>query len=190
MVNESLTFNDGLVQTINKLVSGVFSNIIIAIIIALIGFIIGKIVGKIVQKVLNEFHVDEALKKSGVNVSIEHLLGNFLTYFIYFISLVMAMNQVGLTTIILNMISGGLILLMILSVILAIKDFVPNVVAGTFIYRKGIVKKGNIIAFDDVKAKVIETTLIETKLESQNKDIIYVPNSLLAKKAIRIIKKK
>lgn len=189
MVNETSVIEKG-ITTLDKLFSGIFTKIVIAIIILLIGFIIGKILGRLLQKVLHEFEMDKALKKSaGINISLEHFLGSFLTYFIYFITIIMALNQLGLTTAILNMISGAVILLILISLILAIKDFVPNMMAGIFIYQKGIIKEGDIIALDKIKAKVIETTMMETKLESKNKDIIYIPNSLLIKKEIRKLKR-
>ena len=152
--------------------------------------IIGKIIGRILQKVLHEFQTDKALKNAaGIHFSIEHLMGALLTYFIYFIAIIMALNQMGLTSVILNMLSGAVILLILISIILAIKDFVPNMVAGIFIFQKEIIKKGDIISFDKIKAKVLETTLIETKLESKSKDTIYIPNSALIKKEITKIKR-
>ena len=101
----------------------------------------------------------------------------------------MALNQMGLTSLILNMLSGSVILLILISIILAIKDFVPNMVAGIFIFQKEIIRKGDVISFDKIKAKVLETTLIETKLESKSKDTIYIPNSVLIKKEITKLKK-
>ncbi|MBW2985054.1 mechanosensitive ion channel family protein [Candidatus Woesearchaeota archaeon] len=189
MVNNTSAIGKG-INTLDLLLSGIFTKIVVAIIILLIGFIIGKILGRLLQKVLHEFETDKALKKSaGIHFSIEHLFGALLSYFIYFIAIIMALNQVGLTSAILNMLSGAVILLILISMILAIKDFVPNMVAGIFIFQKGIIKEGDIISFDKIKAKVVETTLIETKLESKSKDIIYIPNSALMKKEIKKLKR-
>ena len=189
MVNNTSAIYKG-INTLDTLLSGVFTKIVVAIIILLLGFIIGKIMGRLIQKVLHEFQTDKALKNAaGINFSIEHLIGALLSYFIYFISIIMALNQIGLTSIILNMLSGAVILLILISIILAIKDFVPNMVAGIFIFQKGIIKKGDKIAFDKINAKVLETTLIETKLESKSKDTIYIPNSALIKKEITKLKR-
>jgi small-conductance mechanosensitive channel len=189
MVNNTSAIGKG-INTLDILLSGVFTKIVIAIIVLLIGFIIGKILGRLLQKILHEFETDKALKNvAGINFSIEHLIGSLLTYFIYFIAIIMALNQIGLTSIILNMLSGAVILLILISIILAIKDFVPNMIAGIFIFQKEIIKKGDIISFDKIKTKVLETTLIETKLESKSKDTIYIPNSILIKKEITKLKK-
>ena len=190
MINNSSAIGQG-IDTLDVLFSGIFTKIVVAIITLLIGFIIGKILGRLLQKVLHEFELDKALKHSaGIHISIEHFLGSFLTYFIYFITIIISLNQLGLTTAIINMISGAIILLVIISLLLAIKDFVPNMVSGLFIYQKGIIKRGDLIAFDKIKAKVIDTTFIETKLESKSGDTIYIPNSLLIKKQITQLKKK
>jgi small-conductance mechanosensitive channel len=177
------------IDSISELFSGVFTSMVVAIIIVLMGFIIGKMVGRLIQKALHEFKFDDALKKSaGINFSVEHLVGSFITYIIYFVTLVIALNQLGLTTIILNIISGALIFLVVISILLALRDFVPNLVASIYIYQRGLIKKGSIISFDKIKAKVVETNIVETRLESSSKDIIHVPNSLLLKKILKVKK--
>ena len=102
----------------------------------------------------------------------------------------MALNQLGITTLLLNIISISIILLLTFSIILALKDFVPNMIAGIKINKKEIVKKGDKISFDRIYAVVHEVTLTETKLESKSGDIIFIPNALLLKKVIRVPKRK
>ena len=86
MVNNTSAIYKG-INTLDTLLSGIFTKVVIAIIILLIGFIIGKILGRILQKVLHEFQTDKALKNAaGIHFSIEHLMGALLTYFIYFIA--------------------------------------------------------------------------------------------------------
>ena len=102
----------------------------------------------------------------------------------------MALNQLGITTLLLNIISIAIILLLTFSLILAIKDFIPNMIAGIKINKKEIVKKGDKISFDRIYAIVNEVTLTETKLGSKSGDIIFIPNSFLLKKVIKIHKRK
>ena len=186
MTNQTIT--PAGIKQINTLFSGVLTNIIVSILILLIGFIIGKVIGRLLQRVLKEIKVDKVLKSAGIKFSMEHFISALVTYIIYFIAIIMALNQLGITTAVLNIISGGLIILIIISILMAIKNFVPNMAAGIFIYQKGIIKEGDTIMFDKIHAKVIKTTIVETKLEGKNKDIIYIPNSLLIKKVIKIKK--
>ena len=78
---------------------GLTSKLVVAVIIILIGFIFGKVLGKLIQKVLKDLKLDQIVKKGvGVNLPIEHTISVFVTYFIYFIAIIMALNQLGLTT--------------------------------------------------------------------------------------------
>ena len=179
-ISEGMNFFD-------SLFSGPVTNIIIAIVILLVGFILGKIVGRLIKKFLNEFKIDASLKKSiGLKISMENVLSSLVGIGIYLVAIVMALNQFGVTTLILTILAIAVIVLLTFSVLFAIKDTIPNFFAGLKISHKEIVKKGDIISFDKIKAKVIEVTLIETKLESKSGDILFIPNSLLLKKIITI----
>lgn len=135
--------------------------------------------------------LDEILKKKAkIKISLENLIRSSITLIIYLITIIMALNQLGITTLLLNIISISIILLLTFSIILALKDFVPNMIAGIKINKKEIVKKGDKISFDRIYAVVHEVTLTETKLESKSGDIIFIPNALLLKKVIRVPKRK
>src|SRR3989338_6162004 len=110
-----------------KFISSLWTRITLAVIILLIGFIIGKLAGRLVQKILHQFEVDVAFKKAvKVKVAVEEIVGGVVTYFIYFIAVIMALNQLGLTTQVLYMVSSGVIFVVIAASLLAIKDFIPN----------------------------------------------------------------
>ena len=190
MAEPNATINVGM-NLFEKLFSGVFANILLAISILLIGFIIGKVLGRLIKKVLHDFKLDPALKKSiGLKISLENMISSFISYSIFLISILMALNQVGVTAFILNIIATAIILLITVSIILALKDLVPNFFAGIKIAQKEMVKPGDTISFDKITAKVVDVTVTETKLESKSGDIIFIPNSLLLKKIIKIPKRK
>ena len=176
--------------TIKDSLSGVFSKFIIAIVVLLIGFIIGKILGRLVYKFLHSFEVNDALEKlSGVKISLEEIASHFTTYFIYFITVVMVMQQIGIATTILHMISAGVIIIIILSTFLGIKDFIPNAIAGFFILRNKFIKVGDKIKVKGMQGNVTEITLLETKIETKSGDIILIPNSVITKTEIIKLKK-
>lgn len=161
----------------NTTVSSLMTRSLTALLIVLIGFISGKLVGKIVEKVLNEIELNKIIKNiSGISISLEHIISAFVTYFIFFMSIIMALNQIGITTDVLNILSAAVMVLVVLSIFLGIKDFIPNFIAGMYIYNKKLFEKGDKIKFKDIKGKVIEITLIETVLETASKDLIYIPN--------------
>lgn len=174
---------------ITSLYQGIINNVIAAVIVLLIGFIIGKIAAKFVQKFLKEIELNKILKKAaGIKVSVEEILTYFVQYFIYFLFIIMALNQLGLTTTILNMLSGAIILVIILSIFLGIKDFVPNFLAGMFIHSKGFIKQGDYIKVKNLQGKIIKINMVETRIETKGGDIIYIPNSMLTKQEVTLLK--
>ncbi|NQV09066.1 mechanosensitive ion channel [Candidatus Woesearchaeota archaeon] len=174
---------------VNDLFTDVVTKIVVAVVILLIGFIIGKIVGRLLQRVLHEFELDNIMKMAtGLKISLEELISHFITYIIYFLTVVMALNQIGLTTTLLNIISAGIMILIIIFILLGIKDFFPNVIAGIFIHQKGWIKVGDKIKVKNIEGKVVHVNLVDVRLETKKGDLIYIPNSLIIKN--ELIKKR
>ena len=167
------------------------TNIVAALIVLLVGFILGRLAGKLIYKVLHELELNNLLKKAlGVKVALEEVISGFINYFIYFIAVIMALDQLGLKTQILNILSAAVILLVVLSFFLSIKDFIPNVIAGIFLHQRGSLKEGHYVKFRDVQGRIIHINLVETKIETDDNDILFVPNSLLTKNGFIKLKEK
>ena len=178
------------VNYIINTVSGLMTKLIVAVLIILIGFIAGRVAGKLTQKVLHELELDRILKQTAkIKFSLEKALGKFVAYFIYFIAIIIALNQVGLTTTILHMISAAVLIIIVISIVLGVKDFIPNLLAGMHIHRKGLLKEGDRIRVRGTEGKVISVELTETKLKTKKGDIIILPNSILVKEEIVKLKK-
>ncbi len=184
----------GLIDELNfleNLSSILIVRFLVALIILLIGFILAKILGRLLQRVLHEIELNSIIKKiSKSNANIEQIIGIFLTYFIYFLTIIIALNQIGLTTTILNMLSAAILIIIIISVFLGIKDSVPNIISGFLIIRKGSIKQGYYIKINDVTGKVDNVTLTEIHLITKKGDIIHIPNSILTKSQYTIRKTK
>ncbi len=173
---------------LNTFFSQFVGKLIVAVVIILIGFIVGKVCERIVQKLLHELEVDRLMQKTGIKISFETILSNLAAYLIYFIAVIMALNQLGLTTIILYIVLGGVIILIIVSTLLAIKDYIPNMIAGFFIFRRGMFKEGNKVKVDGTEGRVKKIGLIETEILTSKKDKIFIPNSLMVKSKV-VVKK-
>lgn len=185
--------NSTLVQSINfidSISSRLFSKFAVFLIILLMGFIIGKIAGKFLHKLLSELEVNKTIKKATkVRFALEEIISSIAKYFIYFIAIVWALNELGLTTTVLTLISAAALILIIVSLLLAVKDFIPNAIAGFFIYQKGLIKENDQITVQKTKGKVKQITLLETAIETKEKDIIHIPNSIITKTALRVKKR-
>ncbi|MBU0535665.1 MAG: mechanosensitive ion channel family protein [Nanoarchaeota archaeon] len=162
-----------------------YTRLIAAIVILLIGFIIAKIIERIIYKLLHDLGIDSVINKAAkIDLKIEKGISVFAKYFIYFITIIMVLNQLNVTTTVLQMLSAAIIIILIISVVLAIKDFVPNAFAGFFLYRNRFIKKGEFIRVKGMEGMVVDITLVETKLETKDGDTVYIPNSVLTKTEI------
>jgi len=179
-----------ILDMLNNFLPEFFIRFIVSIIILLIGLIVGRILGKIIHKVLHEIELNNILKKAtGLKLSLEEIISSFISYFIYFIFIIIALEKLGLGAIVLNIVAGGIMVVIILSVFLSLKDFAPNCIAGIMIYRKGFIKEGDFIKVKGIEGKITHISLIETRVETKKKDIISIPNSILTKNEVIKLKK-
>ncbi len=173
------------IEALKNLFSGVVSQLLVGLVIFFVGFIVGKLLGKLTTKILHQLSLDYLLKKAlGIRFSVEDVIGAFVTYFIYFISLIMALNQLGLTTTMFTIIFTAIIVLIVVSVILSIKDFIPNFISGLIIRQKNFIEEGDVIQVKNVEGKVVQIDALETKIENKHGDVIYIPNAVLTKHEI------
>ena len=178
-------------RVLDIIVSGNLNRLIAAIAGLLIAFLVARFLRNLSAKVLKELKTNNVLKDSfGVRAPIEEILSYGVFYLILFIGVIMALNQLGLSTIVLYIILIIVLLIIVSFIILAFKDFIPNVFASFWIHQKRLIEKGDYIEVKDVSGKVVEITLTETKIETKDKEIVLFPNSLLLREKIKKIKNK
>jgi len=174
----------------NNVLTETIVNLMASILILLIGLIIGRFSGKIIRKVLSKFEVNAVLKKeSGIKIPFEEFISISIKYIIYFIALIIALNQLGLTTTIFYIILTIIFILMGIFVILAIKDFLPNIIAGLMLHQKDFIKAGDKIKVKGVKGKIMHISLTETKIKTKDNDTIFIPNVAMIKNEVVKLKK-
>ena len=182
-ISESLDYIlESLSETILKIVIG--------IIIFLVGFVIGKLLGRLLYKILNEIEINKFIKNStGLKINADHLISNILSYAIYFLSLVAALEQIGIANIILYLLSAAVILIILISFFVGVRDFLPNLIAGIYLYRKQGMKEGSYIEVKEIKGELMHIDLFQTKIKTKSGDILFLPNSVVANSKVKIKKK-
>ena len=164
--------------------------LITAIIILLIGFVIARILSNLTKKLLQELETNRILKEqAGVKIQVEEFIASLVKYLIYFIAVIMALNQLGLTTTLLSILLIIILAILVGFIILAFKDFIPNIVAGFMIHQKEKIQPGDKIRVKDIEGEVIHVNLVETRMKTKKKDIVYIPNSMLTKNEVIKLKK-
>ena len=154
------------------------------------GTVIGRVLGRLVQKGLSEIELNTLIKKfTHITIAMEEIIAHGLEYFIYFIVIIMALRKIGIATSILNILSIGVIIIIILTIFLSIKDFIPNAVAGVRIHYKKIIQKGDHLTVMNMQGKVVEIGLLDTRIITIKGDLLYVPNILISQHVIKISRK-
>tara|TARA_Y100000310_G_scaffold248747_1_gene254669 strand:+ start:1896 stop:2450 length:555 start_codon:yes stop_codon:yes gene_type:complete len=177
------------IQTLQAVIDPVVTRLLLALILLLIGFVLGRVAGKILHKVLKEIEFDKILKKAtSVDYGYGELISRIVSYLIYFIFIITALERLGIQTVAFNIVLGGFIILIFLMVILGVKDFVPNFIAGLVVHKKGFVKVGDKIKVGDIEGKIVEINTIETTIKTKKGDTLFVPNSFLTKNTVLKVK--
>ena len=180
--------NDTLLNaTSNSLifVNEIATRVLMGVVIFLVGLIIARISSKITQRVLRDFAIDGALKKkTGIKTSFENFISRSVFFIVMMIFLVISLNYIGVTSIIVNVLSIAVIIVVMISLLLAIKDNVPNIIAYRSIRQKNTILEGDTITMDHTIGIVEDITLFQIKIKNKT-DTIYIPNSLFLKKEFK-----
>ncbi|HLC51931.1 MAG TPA: mechanosensitive ion channel domain-containing protein [Candidatus Nanoarchaeia archaeon] len=156
-------------------------SIVAGIGILLIGFALGMLAKKLIYRILKEIELNKIMNKVGVTYDLEKWVSAIISYLIYLITIVFALNQLGITSIVLYIVVGGLMMLAILTLLVGLKDVIPNFVAWILLQRKGRVIEGHHINVREIAGQVEKFGFLETEIRTENGDLLYVPNSLFLK---------
>lgn len=185
-VNQSLE----VINEVNNTVSPVLSNIVIAVLILLLGMIIGKLAGNLARRALNEVQLDKRLRSSRkLKFSLEKGIGTLVSLIIYVIAVVLSLNKLGLTAAILTILTAIIVLIIVVSFLLTIRDFFPNLIGGMRIKSKNMFSEGDEIQIREVKGKVFSSGFLETRILTPHKEEVIIPNSVFNKRQVIVRRK-
>lgn len=184
--NSSLAEIDSVIQTLNPIVT----KIVIALIILLLGFILGKLIGTIIFRVLQAIEIDNAFFRIfGIKLKVEHFISGIFSFLVYLLAVVLALNQVNLLSLTIQLLSYIVVIAIIISIILGLRNIIPNFVAGLVVKKKLSLFQGNKINIGEIKGRIVNVNSIYVYIETIEKDLISVPFSYFLKEKTRIFKK-
>lgn len=168
-----------------NIISPYVNGFVIFFLIMFIGFLVGKIAGRLVYKFLNEVNIDSTVKKfTKTTIPLSLILSRTLAGIIYAVTTIIALNSVGVTTLLLEMIMIIVVIVLLISLFVALKDVIPNASAGIALRTQ--LKIGSKIKIDEIEGEIVELKLLETCVKTSNEDLIVIPNSIFAKKSVTI----
>ena len=150
--------------------------IVVFIIIILLGLVVSKVVSNLIKKGIKEIELSKIFKKADIKYNPNKFLPSLSKYVIYLLTILIALNAVGITRIVLWIIGGILILFIISYVLISIKDLVPNFYYGFKVKKK--YKVGDSLKYKKIKGKIIYMNSIELQVQT-DKEIVYIIFKLL-----------
>ena len=173
--------NGTTVNTVVETTKSYLTNIVGAVAILIIGFALGILVKKVLYKILHEIELNNVMAKVGIRYDLAKWVSSILSYIIYFLTIVMFLDQLGLRSIVLYIIVGAVLMIIILTVLVGVKDIIPNFVAWFLLQRKGKIKEGKHIEIKEISGMVEKVGYLETEIKTERGDTLYVPNNLFIK---------
>ena len=163
-----------------------FYDVAIGIVILLVGFGLGILVKKLAQRGLKEIELNRIMGKVGVTYNLEKLVSNIVSYVIYLFTIVLFLDHFAIRSYVLWLIVGAILMLIILTFLVGMKDIIPNFIGWLFIQRKGKIKEGHRVEIREITGKVEKIGFLETEIRTHRDDVLYVPNSLFLKSKFRV----
>src|SRR3989338_6073164 len=163
-----------------------FNQIIVSIVILLAGFGLGILVKKILFKLFKEIELNNIMSKVGVMTDLEKWVSSILSYVVYLLTIVLFLDQLGIESIVLYLISGAILMLVILTALVGLKDIIPNFIAWLVLQKRGKIKPGTRVEIREIAGVVEKVGFLETEIRTDNDDILYVPNSLFLKSKLKV----
>lgn len=162
-----------------------------AIVILFAGLVASRLLGLLTRRVLNAVKLNTVIEKTlKKRLALEEIIPVLVSYGLYFASLVVAISFSGLFTKALYIVLIAISIVVFISIITALKDFFPNLVAGLYLLHLEHLKPGDRVELENVKGKVTEIHLLDSRIESDDKNIIFVPNSTMLKGVLKVKKAK
>ncbi|MBU0460126.1 MAG: mechanosensitive ion channel family protein [Nanoarchaeota archaeon] len=179
-----LTNVTGVVETAQSY----FYTIAYGIIILLIGFALGILAKKLLKRGLKEIELNKIMNKVGVSYNLEGVISSIVMYLIYLATIIIFLDYFNIGSIVLYIILGALLMLLILTFLVGLKDVIPNFVAWLLLQRKGQIKVGRKVDIKEISGEVEKIGFLETEIKTESGDILYVPNNLFLKSKFKLKK--
>jgi small conductance mechanosensitive channel len=162
-----------------------FGQILVAFMILVVALVLGRTVEKVLLRFFSRLQLDRYLaREMGLSFALERTISHVLSYFIYFGGFVWALEELGFSVRVLQWVFVVFLSVLVVLALLGFKDFLPNFFAGFYILATQKIKVGTTLRVGEVTGTVVGFSLVETRIVLKNKDVLFIPNSLLLKQVV------
>ncbi len=148
------------------------------------GVVIGKVLGNIVKRWLKVVDWGSRLRITDEEkVEITYYTSMLVRLIFYAGGTVYALGQLGVSS---RFIFGVLLVLLVfvgIFILLAVKDYIPNMLAGWYIKRTQKLKKGDRITLKNIHGEIVHIGWLETKMQTKD-EVVFIPNAVLNRNEI------
>lgn len=155
----------------------ILNKIIASAIIFFLGFMFGKVCGKLLKRFLSEIDLNDKFLNIFLNkINIEQIISKTIEYTIYIITIIITLNKIGLTNVVIKGILIFSIALILFTLILDLKELIPNIFSYIQIKREKYFKVGDKIKIHLATGVVKKISFIRTKIVTEANDELYIQN--------------
>lgn len=158
----------------------------IGLVILLIGFALGILTKKLILKILKEVELNKIMSRVGIKHDLEGGISSIVMYLIYLATIIIFLDHFKIGSIVLYIILGALLMLLILTLLVGLKDVIPNFMAWLILQKRGNIKVGKKIDVKEISGEVEKIGFLETEIKTDSGDVLYVPNNLFLKSKFKL----
>lgn len=160
--------------------------IIASIIVIIFGFLLSDYICRIIRGLLRETGIDNM--SASRELSISGTVSRFIKYGLYIVSIITALNILGIGTATLNLAFSSLIIGMILIAVISTRDIAPNTMAGIYLHLSGILKKGLYCECNEISGRIHRVGPVHTVIKD-GQTMVIIPNTYFIKNPVKLVKK-
>ena len=164
--------------------------IITGVVILLVGLGLGILVKKLIYKLLSEIELNKIMNRVGITYNLEKWISSSISYIIYLATIIITLDHFSVGSIVLYIILGAILMLVVLTFLVGLKDIVPNFIGWIYLQKKKSVREGHKIDIREIEGEVEKVGFLETEIKTEKGDILYIPNSLFLKSKFKLKKHK
>ena len=155
----------------------ILNKIVTAVIIFFLGFMLGRIASNLTKRFLEEVNLNKrSLNTFLGRTNLENVLSVLVAFIIYFGTVLMALNTLGITKYIAWIFLVFFALTLVSTLILDIRDLLPNLYAWIKIKTKKYFLKGDKIKTHLAEGVVKRITPLTTRIITIHGDELYIQN--------------